>query len=214
MKDSVKLIFEDLFERYPGLEICRQEIARAYERICQTYQRGGTVFTCGNGGSCSDSEHIVGELLKSFKFKRKIDEKTGTALRALGDEGRELADTLEGTLSAVALTSHPALNTAFLNDTEPQMTFAQQLLGLGRKGDLLIVISTSGNSKNCVYAATVARAKGISTIAMTGQRESRLSEISDVTIKVPEVETYRVQELHLPVYHALCAMVEEAFFDK
>lgn len=214
MKDSVKLIFEELFERYPALEVCRQEIARAYERICQTYQRGGTVFTCGNGGSCSDSEHIVGELLKSFKFKRKIDEKTGTALRALGDEGRELADTLEGALSAVALTSHPALNTAFLNDTEPQMTFAQQLLGLGRKGDLLIVISTSGNSKNCVYAATVARAKGISTIAMTGQRESRLSEISDVTIKVPEVETYRVQELHLPVYHALCAMVEETFFDK
>ena len=214
MKDSVNLIFEELFERYPALEVCRQEIARAYERICETYQRGGTIFTCGNGGSCSDSEHIVGELLKSFKFKRKIDEKTGTALRALGDEGRELADALEGALSAVALTSHPALNTAFLNDTEPQMTFAQQLMGLGRKGDLLIVISTSGNSKNCVYATTVARAKGISTIAMTGQRESRLSEISDVTIKVPEVETYRVQELHLPVYHALCAMVEETFFDK
>lgn len=206
-------IFEELFVRYPSLDVCRQDIKHAYDLICDTYCNGGTVFICGNGGSCADSEHIVGELLKSFKFKRKIDADIDKSLRALGCDGVELADMLEGALPAVALTSHPALTTAFMNDTEPSMTFAQQLLGLGRKGDLLISISTSGNSKNCVYAATVARAKGIATVALTGVNESRLSEVSDVSIKVPECETYRVQELHLPVYHALCAMVEKTFFE-
>ncbi len=213
MKESVKLIFEELFERYPALEGCREDILAVYDMICATYNRGGTIFTCGNGGSCSDSEHIVGELLKSFRFKRKISEDTASALRTLGDEGEELASTLEGTLPAIALTSHPALTTAFLNDTEPTMTFAQQLLGLGREGDLLISISTSGNSKNCVYASTVAKAKGIAAIALTGARESRLSEISDVTVKVPETETFKIQELHLPVYHALCAMAEATYFE-
>ncbi len=213
MKETVKSVFEELFFRYPVLECCREDIAAAYSLICDTYSRGGTVFTCGNGGSCSDSEHIVGELLKSFRFKRRISADTASALRAQGREGEELANTLEGALPAVALTSHSALTTAFLNDTEPQMTFAQQLLGLGREGDLLISISTSGNSKNCVYAAIVAKAKGLAVLALTGEADSRLCEIADVTVRAPESETFKIQEFHLPVYHALCAMVEATFFE-
>ncbi|MBE6538751.1 MAG: SIS domain-containing protein [Ruminococcaceae bacterium] len=213
MKESVKIIFEELFCRYPALTVCKDEVLKAYEAICETYEHGGCLFACGNGGSCSDSEHIIGELLKSFKFKRKIDPSLAEKLSAMGETGKALADTLEGSLPAVSLCGHPALTTAFLNDTEPMMTFAQQLLGLGKPGDTLIVISTSGNSKNCVYAATLAKAMGIKTVAMTGERESNLSDICDVTIRVPEMETFKVQEMHLPVYHALCAMTEETFFE-
>lgn len=213
MKDSVKNIYEELFERYPSLNCCKEYILLAYEAIRDTYEKNGCIFCCGNGGSCSDSEHIIGELLKSFKFKRKIDPTLAEKLYAMGDNGKALADTLEGSLPAVSLCGHPALTTAFLNDTEPMMTFAQQLLGLGKAGDTLIVISTSGNSKNCVYAATLAKAMGIKTVAMTGEKDSKLSELCDVAIKVPECETFKVQEMHLPVYHALCAMIEENFFE-
>ncbi len=213
MKESVKNIFEELFERYPELEECREDVLAAHNAICATYENGGCLFACGNGGSCSDSEHIIGELLKSFKFKRKINPILSEKLYAMGDEGKALADTLEGSLPAVSLCGHGALTTAFLNDTEPMMTFAQQLLGLGHAGDTLIVISTSGNSKNCVYAATLAKAIGVKTIAMTGKKDSKLSEICDVTIKAPEYETFKIQEKHLPIYHALCAMAEESFFE-
>ena len=213
MKESVKNIFDELFERYPELESCREAILVAYDSICETYENGGCLFTCGNGGSCSDSEHIVGELLKSFKFKRMISPVLAEKLDGMGEEGKALAATLEGALPAVSLCGHGALTTAFLNDTEPMMTFAQQLLGLGKAGDILIVISTSGNSKNCVYAATLARAMGIKTVAMTGEKESKLSELCDITIKAPEHETYKIQEKHLPIYHALCAMAEETFFE-
>lgn len=213
MKESVKFIFEELFERYPKLEVCREAVLDAYNMICETYEKGGCLFTCGNGGSCSDSEHIVGELLKSFKFKRMISPILSEKLCAMGEEGKALADTLEGALPAISLCGHGALTTAFLNDTEPMMTFAQQLLGLGKAGDTLIVISTSGNSKNCVYAATLAKAMGVKTVAMTGEKDSKLSALCDVTIKAPEYETFKIQENHLPIYHALCAMTEEAFFE-
>ena len=212
MKESVKNIFDELFERFGNLECCRDDILAAYSAICSTYENGGCLFVCGNGGSCSDSEHIIGELLKSFKFKRMIDAGLAEKLTALGECGKELAETLEGSLPAVSLCGHPALTTAFLNDTEPTMTFAQQLLGLGKEGDTLIVISTSGNSKNCVYAATLAKAMGIKTVAMTGAKESKLSELCDVAIKAPETETFMIQECHLPIYPALCAMTEETFF--
>ncbi len=213
MKNSVKEIYEELFARYPELSVCRESVMGAYELIKSSYDNGGMLFTCGNGGSCADSEHIVGELLKSFKFKRKISPLLAEKLENMGDDGKALAETLEGALPAVSLCGHPALTTAFLNDTEPTMTFAQQLLGLGKAGDTLIVISTSGNSKNCVYAATLAKAMGIKTVAMTGERESKLSKICDEAIRVPETETFKVQEKHLPVYHALCAMAEETFFE-
>ena len=213
MKESVKNIYEELFVRHESLSICKDHIMAAYEAIKATYENGGCLFCCGNGGSCSDSEHIIGELLKSFKFKRLIDPALAEKLYTMGEEGKALADTLEGSLPAVSLCGHPALTTAFLNDTEPKMTFAQQLLGLGKSGDTLIVISTSGNSENCVYAATLSKAMGLKTVAMTGAKDSKLSALCDVAIKVPECETYKVQELHLPVYHALCAMTEETFFE-
>lgn len=213
MKDSVKEIFDELFVRYPELTECKASILEAYNAICTTYENGGTLFTCGNGGSCSDSEHIVGELLKSFKFKRKINGILSEKLYSMGETGKALADTLEGSLPAISLCGHGALTTAFLNDTEPKMTFAQQLLGLGKAEDTLIVISTSGNSENCIYAATLAKAMGIKTIAMTGMKESKLSAICDITIKAPESETFKIQEKHLPIYHALCAMAEETFFE-
>jgi D-sedoheptulose 7-phosphate isomerase len=213
MKESVKNIFEELFLRYPELEVCRDSILEAYNIIRATYENGGCLFACGNGGSCSDSEHIIGELLKSFKFKRKINPILAEKLSEMGEYGKDLANTLEGALPAVSLCGHGALTTAFLNDTEPTMTFAQQLLGLGNAGDTLIVISTSGNSKNCTYAATLAKAMGIKTVAMTGEKESKLSALCDVTIKAPECETFKIQEKHLPIYHALCAMAEETFFE-
>lgn len=213
MKESVKIIFDELFERYPDLEACRHSVLGAYNMIVDTYEKGGCLFICGNGGSCSDSEHIVGELLKSFKFKRRIDSKLSERLYEMGEAGKALADTLEGALPAISLCGHGALTTAFLNDTEPKMTFAQQLLGLGKAGDTLIVISTSGNSENCVYAATLAKAMGIFTVAMTGERDSKLSALCDLTIKAPEFETFKIQECHLPIYHALCAMTEETFFE-
>lgn len=214
MKESVRHIFEELFERYPELVRCRDAILKAYNTICFTYENGGCLFVCGNGGSCSDSEHIIGELLKSFKFKRKINPLLAEKLIEMGDYGKDLANTLEGALPAVSLCGHGALTTAFLNDTEPTMTFAQQLLGLGKKGDALLVISTSGNSKNCIYSATLAKAMGIKTIAMTGEKESNLSALCEVTIKAPECETFKIQEKHLPIYHALCAMTEETFFER
>lgn len=213
MKDSVRKIYDLLFERHPEFEPCRESVLRAYESICKTYRDGGCVFTCGNGGSCADSEHIVGELMKSFMFRRNINKDLKKRLISMGNDGKALADKLEGSLPAVSLCGHPALSTAFLNDADPKMTFAEQLLGLARKGDTLIILSTSGNSENCVYAALLACVLGVRTVALTGMSDSRLSGICEITIKAPEYETFKVQECHLPIYHTLCAMTEETFFE-
>lgn len=212
MKRTTNEILENLFKRYSSLETVKNDILRAFEIISDAYGNGGKLFVCGNGGSAADSEHIVGELMKSFKKTRPIDGELKRSLLLTGNDGKYVADNLEGALPAISLTSHIALTTAYMNDREPDMTFAQQLSGLGKKGDALICISTSGNSKNCVNASVVAKAMGISVIGLTGLRESKISEKSDVSIRVPETETYKVQELHLPVYHALCAMLEEEFF--
>ena len=167
---------------------------------------------CGNGGSAADSEHIVGELMKSFKKRRPIDAETQKAHSFLGERGELLGKTLEGTLRAIALTTHTALSTAFANDKLPAATYAQQVYGYADRGDVLLAISTSGNAENCALAAVTARAKGVRVVALTGKNESKLSSLADVSIRVPETETYKVQELHLPVYHCLCAMLEEEFF--
>lgn len=212
MKQSVSDILNELINRYPELKSVENDILSAY-RIAETaYKNGKKLFVCGNGGSASDSEHIVGELMKKFRKQRKIDEKIYDNLGLFGDEGKKLQKTLEGALPAISLTSHIALTTAFSNDKEPSAVFAQQLYGLANDGDVLIAISTSGNSENCVLATITAKAKGLKTIALTGEKESKLSGLCDVTVKVPETETFKVQELHLPVYHALCAMLEEEFF--
>ena len=206
MKDSTKQIFDELYERYPALTVCRDEIAKAFDALYATVESKGCVFTCGNGGSASDSEHIVGELLKKFKKHRDIE----GAIAAKLPPG--LASKLEGSVAAVSLVSMSGIITAFANDVAWETAFAQQLYGLGKPGDTLIALSTSGNSANCVNAALVAKAKGIKVVAMTGAGGGRLAGVADATIAVPEKETYKIQEYHLPVYHALCAALEEEAF--
>lgn len=212
MKNTTRLIFDELFLRYPALSVCKMQIERAFEALSDVYVRGNKLLVCGNGGSAADSEHIAGELLKQFRKKRKINPEVYEKLGALGDDGEKMRTTLEGSLRAISLTSHLAFSTAFANDCEPQMSFAQQLYGLADKGDALIAISTSGNSQNCVFCAELATVMGVKTIALTGKNQSKLSAVCDITIRVPETQTYKVQELHLPVYHCLCAMLEEELF--
>ncbi len=201
-----------LLKRYPSLETVKDKILASRELIIKTYENGGKLLLCGNGGSASDCEHIAGELMKSFKRKRPISTELAEALKAYGERGEKLAKTLEGGLPAISLCGHPALSTAYANDRNPYMVFAQQVNAIGSKGDLLIALTTSGNSENCLLAATVAKAKGISVISITGEGGGKISSLSDVCINLPEKETYLVQELTLPVYHYLCAEVEDHFY--
>ena len=206
-------IIDDLQIRYPVLEPCKASIVTAFEQLKQTYAVGGKLLVCGNGGSAADAEHIVGELMKGFKNPRKLDDEYQRKLKNIDCTlGNRLAEHLQGTLPAIALDGHPALSTAYMNDCEPLMCFAQQVNGYGCKEDVLLGISTSGNSQNVIYAAVTAKAKGMKVIGLTGAKDSKLSELSDVCIQVPETETYKIQELHLPVYHCLCLMLEEEFF--
>ena len=194
----------ELLERYPALTECREDIEKAAELLVEAYSNGGKVLCCGNGGSASDSEHIVGELMKGFLLARRVtDERIPEDLR----------DKLQGSLPAISLPSQTSVSSAFVNDCDPEMVYAQLVYGYARENDLLIAISTSGNSKNVVAAARVAKAVGIRVIALTGKKESRLSEIADVCIKAPETETFKVQECHLPIYHYLCANTEAKFFN-
>ena len=213
MTEKVKAQLDLLIERYPKLAVCKDDIAKAYEIIETCHAHGGKLLIAGNGGSAADAEHIVGELMKGFKNPRKLPKEYADRLIAANPElGKTLAENLQGALPAIALDGHPALSTAYQNDCEPLLCFAQQVNGYGNTGDVLLGISTSGNSKNVLYAAVTARAKGMKVIGLTGQKESKLSEMADVCIKVPETETYMVQELHLPVYHAICLMIEEKLF--
>ena len=202
-----------LIERYPILESVKQDIIDAYLIMEESYANGGKLLVCGNGGSAADSEHIVGELMKGFEMPRKVSDEYAAKLKTADEEmGTILAENLQGALPAIALDGHLALSTAYMNDCEPLLCFAQQVNGFGNKGDVLLGISTSGNSKNVLYAATVARAKGLKVIGLTGIKESKLSAFADVCIKAPNAETYMIQELHLPVYHCLCLMLEDKFF--
>ena len=213
MKASAQEIFEELFARYPALEACRADVGAAFDILADAYRSGGKVLCCGNGGSASDCEHIVGELLKKFKRHRDIPAGLKERLAATGPDGALLAERLEGSLPAISLVSQSGILTAFANDVGWDEAFAQQLLGLARPGDVLIALSTSGNSRNCVLAATLARELGVRTVALVGEAGGRLGGMCDVAIRVPARETYQVQEFHLPVYHALCAMLEEELFD-
>ena len=199
-------IFDELYERYPQLKGCEGEISKAFDILLACYRSGGKVLTCGNGGSAADAEHIVGELLKKFRKHRDIDGGVAAKLPP------ELVAKLEGALPAVSLVSMSGILTAFANDVAWETAFAQQVYGLGKPGDVLIALSTSGNSANCVNAALVAKAKGLKVISMTGEGGGKLGELADAAVKVPESETFKIQELHLPVYHALCATVEEQLF--
>lgn len=202
-----------LIERYPKLAVCKEDVKKAYELLEAAYSNGRKLLVCGNGGSASDSEHIVGELMKEFKLKRKVYSDHAAALKSIDSElGQVLADNLQGALPAISLTGHPSLQTAFMNDAVPELVFAQQVNGYGKPGDIFLGISTSGNSKNVLYAAVNAKAKGLKVIGLTGAKENKLMKYADVCIRVPETETYKIQEYHLPVYHCLCLMLEQKFF--
>lgn len=194
---------ENLLAHYPVLEFCAKAIEKTLSEMIATYEHGGKIMVCGNGGSAADCEHIVGELMKGFHLKRTVsDERIPENLR----------NGLQGALPAISLPSQIGVLSAFSNDADPEMMYAQLVYGYARENDLLLAISTSGNSNNIVNAVSVAKSLGLKTIALTGKNPSELSETADITINAPSNETYRVQEYHLPIYHYLCAMLEKYFF--
>lgn len=213
MENNIYRHIDTLIQRYPALALCKDDILTAYTTLCEAYTKERKLLVCGNGGSASDCEHIVGELMKEFKLKREVYKEQAANMKQIDEQlGSVLANHLQGALPAITLTSHSSLTTAFMNDSQPELVFAQQVNGYGKAGDVLLGISTSGNSMNVLYAAVTAKAKGLKVIGLTGQNDSRLKSLSDVCIQVPEAETYKIQELHLPVYHCLCMMLEEHFF--
>ncbi|HPH63483.1 MAG TPA: SIS domain-containing protein [Paludibacteraceae bacterium] len=205
---------DELIERYSSLRVCKQDILNVYKVLFDCYSNGGKLLIAGNGGSASDAEHIVGELMKGFVKKRTINENLKKSLISVNLEmANELIHNLQCALPAIALDGHPALSTAFMNDQSPLLCFAQQVNGYGTEKDVFLGISTSGNSKNIMYAAVTAKAKGMKVIGLTGANDSELSKIAYACIKAPAIQTFKIQELHLPIYHCLCLMLEEAFFD-
>lgn len=213
LDDKLKKHIDSLVERYPALRVCEQEIIDAYLLLEECYKSNHKLLIAGNGGSAADAEHIAGELMKRFKIQRPVSKEYADKLIMIDPErGPELAKNLECSLMAIPLVAHEALTTAYINDVDGLGVFAQQLMGFGREGDVFWGISTSGNSKNIMNATVVARASGIKIIGLTGAKGGELARVSDVAIKVPEDETYMIQELHLPVYHCLCLMLEERFF--
>lgn len=213
LKERLTKHIDLLVKRYPSLETSKKDIIAAYLLMEECYENGCKLLVAGNGGSAADAEHIVGELMKGFKLPRKLDDDFSSKLIGESQElGLVLAKNLQGALPAIALDGHPALSTAYMNDCEPLLCFAQQVNGYGKGGDIFLGISTSGNSKNILYGAVTARAKGMKVIGLTGARDSKLKEMSDVCIKAPQTETYMIQELHLPIYHCLCLMLEDRFF--
>jgi len=204
---------EELIERRPALAACGEAIETMIGLAEETFERGGTLFTCGNGGSAADSDHICGELLKGFLLKRPVTTQVRQTFEtAFGAEGADIAAKLQGGLRAVSLLSHPAFLSAFANDVDPDLMFAQQVWALGRPGDLLLGISTGGNASNIRKALMAAKVKGLKSILLTGNRHGRCEQYADCVVAVPEKETFMVQELHLPVYHAFCMAVEAHFF--
>lgn len=201
------MIFSELFERYPCLENCREDIRNAFDLFVNCYDAGGKILCCGNGGSAADCDHFVGELMKGFLKKRPL---SVAEKEAFGDTF--VADNLQKGLPAISLCAHSALMTAFSNDAVPSLVFAQQVYAYAKENDVLLCLSTSGNSENIVFAAQAAKAADIKVVSVTGEKESRLSGISDVCIMLPETETFKIQELTLPVYHCLAAMLEDNYF--
>lgn len=202
-----------LIERYPVLASVKNEIRTAYQVLERAYTNHKKLLVGGNGGSCADAEHIVGELMKGFVKKREIPKTMQERLLGLDQElGKQLANGLQSSLRAIAITGHAGLSTAFANDVDPEMTYAQQVNGYGDEGDVLLAISTSGNSKNLIYAALTARAKDMPVVLLSGKDGGKLRAIADVSIVIPNQKTYQIQELHLPIYHALCLQLEDKFF--
>ena len=215
LEEKLKKHIDLLVSRYPSLQSIRDVIIDAYLIMEECYLQGGKLLIAGNGGSAADSEHIAGELMKRFKTPRPVSLEFANRLKQIDPErGTELAKNLECGLMAIPLVAHEALTTAYINDVDGLGVFAQQLFGYGRAGDVFLGISTSGNSKNIMNATVVARALGIKVIGLTGENDGELAEVADVAVKAPETETYMIQELHLPIYHCWCLMLEDKFFGR
>ncbi|MBD3317441.1 MAG: SIS domain-containing protein [Chitinivibrionales bacterium] len=215
MKKTTEKHLDGLLERYSVLRACRDEVVEAHEVLVECCKSGGKILVCGNGGSYADAEHIVGELMKDYLIKRPIpavDRERIGKTAASESESEYLCDKLQRAVPALPLSAHGALPSAVANDTGADIVYAQQVYGLGRPGDVLWGISTSGNSKNVLYAMKVARAIGVKVLGMTGASGGAVAGCCDVTIRVPESATYKIQELHLPVYHTLCSMLEQELF--
>ena len=215
VKESTRQKVAELIARYPALEVCQKDLEAAVLAICESYRSGHKLIVCGNGGSASDSEHIVGELMKGFLLPRRLDKAMEAKMREIcPDEADYFMENLQGALPALSLVNQVSLNSAFANDQAPDLSFAQQLLGMGDEGDVLLAISTSGSSANVIYALQMAKVKGMRTIALTGRSGGKIKSrnLAEVCICVPDDETFRIQELHLPVYHMLCLAAENEFF--
>lgn len=204
---------EQLLKRYPELSVCRASMETMIDMVTETFRNGGTLFTCGNGGSAADSEHICGEFLKGFRMLRPLENCHREQFKSLfGEEGTLMGEKLQNGLRCISLLSHPAYSSAFANDVDAELVFGQQLWALGRKGDTLLAISTGGNAANVKRALMVARVLGVRSILLTGNRHGSCEAYADCVIAAPESETYRIQELHLPIYHLLCMEVESRMF--
>ena len=203
----------DTIKRYPALESCNKDILEACKAIIECYSNQGKLLICGNGGSCSDADHIVGELMKSFEMKRPVDDALRNRMMLVaGDRGEYISGKLQNALPAISLNAHAALNSAIANDIGAEFVFAQQILAYGKKNDVLIAISTSGNSQNIVDAVITAKAVGLTVIALTGKSGGEMKQYSDIVVCVPADITAKIQELHLPVYHTICRIVENKIF--
>lgn len=213
MEPKVMNHVDVLLERYPILVQCKEDIINAYKVMEECYEHDGKLLIAGNGGSAADSEHIAGELMKRFETPRPVPTSFAQKLKEVDPvRGEELSRNLERGLMAIPLVAHEAMTTAYINDVDGLGVFAQQLYGFGRPGDVFLGISTSGNSKNVMSATVVARALGIKVIGLTGAKGGELAKVADVAVKVPQTRTYMIQELHLPVYHCWCLMLEDHFF--
>ena len=197
---------DHLCQRLPSLENCRDSIQQATDLLTQSFQQGNKLLLCGNGGSAADCEHIAGELIKRFSAPRPLPSELSGLL------GAELAQNLHGGLPALSLPSMIGFHTAFANDDDPAYAFAQQVIAFGKTGDVLLAISTSGNSQNLIHAVHTAKALGLKTIALTGENGGKLAPLCDLAILAPASDTPRVQELHLPIYHSICTVVENTLF--
>lgn len=214
MKTTTLELIKDLIKRYPDLGVIEKDMTDAVEMLISCYKNGGKLLVCGNGGSASDALHIVGELMKDFYFPRPLTDQEKSAIMSAGENGEYISKNLQRALPCVALVGSAAIESAYANDRAPDLGFAQQVFGLGNKGDVLLGISTSGNSKNVLYAAEVAKSKGMSVIGLTGATGGKMNNKCDVCLKAPETETYKIQERHLPMYHTICLALENEFFGK
>lgn len=213
MKERTHQMILEFFTRHTDFRSIKQPIQQACALLAETFRSGGKLLICGNGGSCADSAHIVGELMKGFLLKRPLpDQEQAAFARLFGPEGTEIAGKLQGGLPAISLSAHTALISAFSNDVDPNLVYAQQVWGYAREGDVLLGISTSGNAENVCHAAMAAKVRGAEVLALTGRDGGKLAELADCSIIAPEEETYRIQEVHLAVYHLLCGVVESELF--